>query len=134
VARQLARPLVLWAMLLGSVLVLAATTRIAAQDGALADVVGYVHDKVVSCWNVPPAAARLDATVRVKFRLERDGKLADDPVVLNPRSDEPAFALLAESARRAVIRCAPYDGLKRHAALYRSWHEVIVNFRPPFGR
>jgi hypothetical protein len=134
VARHLARPLVLRTMLLGSVLMLAATTPIAAQDGALADAVGYVHDKVVSCWNVPPAAARLDATVRVKFRLERDGRLADDPVVLNPRPDEPAFALLAESARRAVIRCAPYDGLKRHAPLYQGWREIIVNFRSPFGR
>lgn len=100
----------------------------------MADAVGYVHDKVVSCWNVPRAAAKLEATVRVRFRLERDGNLTDDPVILDPRPDEPAFALLAESARRAVIRCAPYDGLKRHAALHPSWREFIVNFRPPFGR
>lgn len=124
----------LTALLLGAAFAPAAGASALAQDRALADAVGYVHDKIVSCWNVPPAATKLDATVRVKLRLERDGRLADDPVVLNPRPDGPAFALLAESARRAIIRCAPYDELKRHAALYQGWREIIVNFRSPFER
>jgi hypothetical protein len=124
----------LTALLLGAALAATAGASAQARERGLADAVGYVHGKIVTCWTVPPAAAKLDAVVRVQVRLERDGRLADDPVVLNPRPGEPAFALLAESARRAVIRCAPYDGLKRHDALYRRWREITVNFRLPFTR
>ncbi|AZO79535.1 hypothetical protein B5U98_29930 [Bosea sp. Tri-39] len=117
-------------MLLGFALVLAVTTPVVAQDRAFADAVRYVHDKVTACWNVPPAAAPTGTIVRIRFELDRDGGLIGAPVVL----DQPlkaGVALLAESARRAVIRCAPYDGLKRHGALYPRWREIVLNFRQP---
>lgn len=64
------------------------------------------------------------------LRLDRDGAVTSEPIVLD-QPLEPGIARLAESARRAVIRCAPYDGLKRYGALYSRWREIILNFRQP---
>jgi hypothetical protein len=129
VARQFARSL-LRTMLLGFALVLAVTTPVVAQDRAFADAVRYVHDKVTACWNAPPAAAPAGTIVRIRFELDRDGAVTGEPIVLD-QPLAPGIARLAESARRAVIRCAPYDGLKRHSALYPRWREIILNFRQP---
>ncbi|CAN7683594.1 TonB C-terminal domain-containing protein [Bosea sp. LjRoot90] len=116
-------------MLLGSALVLAGTAPVAAQDRAFADATRYVHDKVTSCWNVP-AAVPAGRTVRIRFELDRDGALISEPTMLDQPS-KAGSALLAESAKRAVIRCAPYDGLKRYGALYSRWREIVLNFRQP---
>lgn len=129
-ARQFVRSLLFRTMLLGFALVLAATRPVVAQDRAFADAVRYVHDKVTACWNVPPAAAPAGTIVRIRLELDRDGGVTGEPIVL----DQPlalGIARLAESARRAVIRCAPYDGLKRYGALYPRWREIILNFRQP---
>lgn len=129
-ARQVARSLLLRTMLLGSALVSAVTAPVAAQDRAFADAVRYVHDKVIACWNVPPAAAPTGTIVRIRLELDRDGAVTGEPIVLD-QPLAPGITRLAESARRAVIRCAPYDGLKRHGALYPRWREIVLNFRQP---
>ncbi len=129
-ARRPARLLQLAAGFLGSALVLVVTAPAMAQDRAFAEAVRYLHDRVVSCWNVPPGAAPAGTVVRIRFELDRDGAVTGDPVVLD-QPLETVAARLAESARRAVIRCAPYDGLKRHGALYQRWRDIVLNFRQP---
>lgn len=129
-ARWPAGRLQLTAGLLGSMLVLAVTTPTAAQDRAFAEAARYLHNKVVSCWNVPHDAASPGTIVRIRFGLDRDGAVIGDPVVLD-QPLETGAARLAESARRAVIRCAPYDGLKRYGALYQRWRDIVLNFRQP---
>jgi hypothetical protein len=42
-------------------------------------------------------------------------------------SANPTFGIAAESARRAVLRCAPYS---LPAEKYDAWREVIINFDP----
>jgi hypothetical protein len=116
-------------LLLGGALILAVAEPVRAQDRALDDAIRYVHDKVTSCWNVPTAAPA-GTTVRVRLELDRDGGLVADPEVIDP-PPKAGVALLAESARRAVVRCAPYDGLRRYGALYPRWREIILNFRQP---
>ncbi|MGX1790589.1 hypothetical protein ACWIGM_27840 [Bosea sp. NPDC055332] len=129
-ARQPVRRLPPAAGLLGSALALFAAAAAVAEDRAFADAARYVHDKVVSCWNVAPGAAPAGTIVRIRFELDRTGAVVGEPVVLD-QPLETGAARLAESARRAIIRCAPYDGLKRHGALYRRWREIVLNFRQP---
>jgi hypothetical protein len=128
-ARPPARRLQLAAGFLGSTLALAVTAPAMAQDRAFAEAVRYLHDRVVSCWNVPPGAAPAGTVVRIRFELDRDGAVTGDPVLDQPL--ETGAARLAESARRAVIRCAPYDGLKRYGAQYQRWRDIVLNFRQP---
>jgi hypothetical protein len=102
---------------------------VAANERALAEIARYLHGAVARCWN-PPVEALSEAAVRIRLEFAHDGTLAGEPIVLDP-PDDPAAAALAESARRAVIRCAPYDGLTRHIALYPRWRQTVLNFHPP---
>lgn len=108
---------------------LALSQPAAANERALAEIARYLHGAVARCWN-PPAEALSEAAVRIRLEFAHDGSLAADPVVLDPPGDAAA-ATLAESARRAVLRCAPYDGLTRHIALYPRWRQIVLNFHPP---
>jgi hypothetical protein len=101
-----------------------------AQRAMSATVATYLHGSIVRCWNIPPGAGSAQDVVQLRLEFRRDGSLARDPVLLNPK-DEPGFTLLATSALRAVRRCEPYAGLKRHAEAYKHWRTVVVNFRRP---
>jgi len=86
-----------------------------------------LRSRLASCWNIqlaPPDLSEL--RVRVKIFLNPDGSLSQPPQVLEVGSSEFARSA-AESAVRAVRRCAPY-GLP--AAKYDSWREINVTFDP----
>ena len=122
-----AAPSLLAVVLQGAAFAPAMTGLALAEDRAVVEVARYLHTKSSSCWTIP-AAAPAGRTVRIRIELDRDGALVSEPVVIEP-PPEPAVMALIEGARRAVIRCAPYDGVKRYAALYPHWREIIVNFR-----
>lgn len=109
--------------------ILALSQPAAANERALAEIARYLHGAVARCWS-PPAEALSEEQVRIRLEFAHDGTLAAEPVVLDPPGGAAAAAL-AESARRAVIRCAPYDGLTRHVALYPRWRQIVVNFHRP---
>lgn len=100
------------------------------RQQAGAGVVALLHDAIIRCWNVPVRPGMAGKVARLRLELSRDGSLLGEPLVLDPQ-DDPDFTLLAESARRAVIRCAPYRGLTRHAGSYEDWRVVVINFRQP---
>ena len=80
------------------------------------------------CWDVPVGVANagnLYVIVRIQFR--RDGSLDADPVVMNSIT-HPAFQVAAESAVRAVRRCAPYSFMP--VAKYDLWKDIEVKFDP----
>lgn len=86
-----------------------------------------LRSRLASCWNIqlaPPDLAEL--RVRVKMFLNPDGSLLQAPQVLEVGSSEFARTA-AESAIRAVRRCAPYD---LPAEKYDSWREINVTFDP----
>lgn len=81
---------------------------------------------IQECWNVPVGAEGADKlVVRLQFKMTPEGVVDGFPEILNSDSN-PYFRPMAESARRAVLRCGPYDFLP--ADKYEEWNEVIINF------
>jgi len=80
------------------------------------------------CWDVPVGVrdAR-DLSVIVRIQFKQDGSLTSDPTIVN-HSAQPVFRVAAESAVRAVRKCAPFSFLP--AAKYEAWKDVEVNFDP----
>jgi outer membrane biosynthesis protein TonB len=82
--------------------------------------------QIQACWSLPAGAQDVkDIVVQVQISLRQDGSLAADPIPLNRGTG--AFQVVAESALRAVRRCAPY---RLPAAKYDVWKEVEINFDP----
>ena len=66
-------------------------------------------------------------TVTVRIQFNKDGSLSAEPRLMNQGS-HPAFQAAAESALRAVRRCAPYTFMP--PAKYEGWKDIIVDFDP----
>lgn len=83
--------------------------------------------QIQACWNPPVGAENAqDLVVRVRVQFRKDGTLSAEPVLMN-RGNSPYFQVAAESAMRAVRRCAPYT---MPAAKYDVWKDVEVTFDP----
>lgn len=83
--------------------------------------------RLAQCWNIqlaPPDPSEL--RVKVKMFLNQDGSLSQSPEILEVGSTEFARSA-AESALRAVRRCAPYN---LPVEKYDSWREINVTFDP----
>ena len=84
--------------------------------------------RIQQCWNPPAGAADArDIIVELRIRFNQDGSLAGPPTVSN-RGSSSYFQVAAESAMRAVVRCAPYTFLP--IAKYDAWKDVEVTFDP----
>lgn len=87
-----------------------------------------LRGQIQRCWNVPAGVADAQGlVVTVKMKLTENGEIDGAPVITSGGNDSGVGRVAAESARRAVQRCAPYN-LPRDK--YDSWSEVIVNFDP----
>jgi colicin import membrane protein len=83
--------------------------------------------QIQACWNPPVGAENAqDLVVKVRVQFRKDGTLSAEPSLLN-RGSSPYFQVAAESAMRAVRRCAPYT---LPAAKYELWKDVEVTFDP----
>lgn len=84
--------------------------------------------RIQQCWN--PPAGQADAkelTVLVRIQFNQDGSLATEPRITSRVS--PGYQqVAAESAVRAIRRCAPYSFMP--AAKYEAWKDIEVNFDP----
>ena len=80
------------------------------------------------CWTVPVGVAEArDLIVVVRILFRPDGSLSTEPRLINS-GNHPAFQAAAESALRAVRKCAPYSFMP--AAKYDAWKDVEVTFDP----
>lgn len=87
-----------------------------------------LRGQVQKCWNIPAGAMDGDKLrVSVKFKLSPDGELDGSPEIISGGGATGVERAAAESARRAVSRCAPYN---LPADKYDAWADVIVNFDP----
>ena len=73
-----------------------------------------LRGQVQRCWNIPAGAA--DA-----------GEIEGRQEIISGGGAAGIERAAAESARRAVLQCAPYT---LPADKYETWAEVIVNFDP----
>lgn len=87
-----------------------------------------LRGQIQRCWNVPAGA--LDAEglkVSIQFRLDRSGAIEGRPEIISGGGASGVERAAAESARRAVLQCAPYN---LPADKYDAWADVIVHFDP----
>lgn len=84
---------------------------------------------IQQCWNVPAGAADAEnLRVSVKFKLTPTGELDGRPEIIEGGGAAGIERAAAESARRAVMKCAPYN---LPSDKYEGgWDEVTVNFDP----
>lgn len=87
-----------------------------------------LRGQIQRCWNVPAGAADAEnLRVSVQFKLDRSGELDGRPEIIEGGASEGIGRAAAESARRAVLQCAPYN---LPAEKYEAWADVIVHFDP----
>ncbi|MFC6491009.1 hypothetical protein ACFP9U_23920, partial [Nitratireductor sp. GCM10026969] len=87
-----------------------------------------LRGQIQRCWNVPAGA--LDAEnlkVSLKFRLDPSGAIEGSPQIIAGGSGSSVERAAAESARRAILQCAPYN---LPSEKYSAWADVIVHFDP----
>jgi hypothetical protein len=84
---------------------------------------------IQECWNVPVGLENDSSNIiTMGVKLNRDGTLEEEPRRLAPLSGSAAGILQAfEAARRALIRCQPYD---LPAEKYETWREIEIVFNP----
>jgi colicin import membrane protein len=98
------------------------------QVGLIADDLQKLIARLRMCWAPPIASAKgPDVVVRLHVRFKPDGSLAEAPTVVNS-SQAPLFPAAAQSAVRAVTKCAPFSFLP--AAKYELWRDIEVSFDP----
>src|SRR5262249_918060 len=71
--------------------------------------------------NVPP-----NMIVKVRLRLNRDGRSTEAPEVMN-RNDDPTFRSLSDKAIEAMRACEPF---KLPREKYELWKDMVLNFDP----
>ena len=104
-------------------------SRVRTQPMTMSEI-DAIRYQIQECWTIP-AGAR-DArklVVRIKVFLNTDGSLAKAPeIVGGNQSGDPFYRTAAESARRAVQKCAPLKNLP--ADKYSRWRELTLTFNP----
>jgi colicin import membrane protein len=103
-----------------------------AVNGAAAQLsqseIDALRKRLEECWTPPigvDSSTRLNVVIRVLFN--NDGSVAKPPdVVAGPAS--PLGPAMAESAKRAILRCQPFKMLKPEH--YEQWKDIEINFDP----
>ena len=100
-------------------------TRLTASQEALLD--QAVRDGVSPCWRVLSGGQGADATVvRLRVQLNADGTVRGEPQVLQGQST-PYFAAAADTAKRAVMQCQPFN---LPSQWYSIWASMVWRFDP----
>jgi len=96
----------------------------------IAGIIDAIRHQIQQCWSVPAGARDAEnLIVRIKVFLNSDGSLAKAPEIIGAdQSDDPFYRAAAESARRAVLKCAPLKNLP--ADKYSRWRELTLTFNP----
>jgi membrane protein involved in colicin uptake len=84
---------------------------------------------IQACWNRPDFKGKVPV-VTLKVLLAKDGSLIGSPHVLRPKKSK-VFKAIADSAIRAVNRCAPFSTVPENPDLYEDLKEIYMNFHSP---
>lgn len=103
-------------------------TRTTAGGSLSQSEMDALRGQVERCWQIVPGMVDgADVRVRITMRLNRSGEIEGQPSVDARGGSEQTRRVLASGARRAVLRCAPYD---LPAEKYETWADVVMNFDP----
>jgi len=87
-----------------------------------------IRNKMRLCWNPTVGVENgLTNVMILGLKFDIDGKLVESPVNLTPNSGVGSLQAF-EAARRAVIRCSPYNELDPE--IYDGWKELNLKFNP----
>jgi colicin import membrane protein len=87
-----------------------------------------LRQKLGGCWSIPAGVDDASTLkVSVRFQLDRSGSLQGRPQVVAGGAASGPGRTAAESAVRAVQKCAPFN---LPSDKYDTWSEVVVNFDP----
>ena len=83
------------------------------------------------CWTIPAGAANAEGlAVQIRVFLRLDGSIAQPLQLINTArlvAGDSQFRAAADSAMRAIRRCAPY---RMPSDKYEEWREMDLNFDP----
>jgi outer membrane biosynthesis protein TonB len=100
-----------------------------APDAQLSQTeIDALRQRIRECWS-PPAGVDSNTNVYVELRVlfKQDGSLAQPPIVVAGSASALGPAL-AESGKRALLKCQPFTMLKPEH--YAQWKDITVNFNP----
>jgi colicin import membrane protein len=84
--------------------------------------------RLASCWSPPVGAVDAQKLfVVMRVTLKSDGTIAREPAVVGGTAS-PFGPALADSAKRALLKCQPYTMLK--AETYEMWKDMEIKFDP----
>lgn len=87
-----------------------------------------LRSQVSRCWNPPVGAAEAEnMVVSIRLKLDPSGALDGNPEIVSGGGSSMAERAAADAARRAVMRCAPFNA---PADKYEAWADVQFNFDP----
>ena len=91
--------------------------------------VDAIRIKLRSCWNIDPGAKDIqNMKIVIKTTLAPDGNISDiDILNIDEYKSSPWFKVVAESARRALIVCSPYN---LPVEYYQDWKNIVFTFYP----
>jgi outer membrane biosynthesis protein TonB len=86
--------------------------------------------RVEECWS-PPSGIETTSRVQVVLRVQfnHDGSVARPPDLVSGTAS-PLGPAMAESAKRAILRCQPFKMLK--VEHYDQWKDIEINFDPQY--
>jgi hypothetical protein len=92
-----------------------------------------IRYQIQQCWSIPAGARDAEnLVVRIKVYLNTDGSLSKAPEIVGSSggggTSDPFYRTAAESARRAVLKCAPLKNLP--VDKYARWREITLTFNP----
>ena len=82
------------------------------------------------CWDVPAGIAVANQNpIPITIFLNPDGSLARQPTI-DVQLPPGAMQIIAESAMRAILKCAPYKMFRQ--SNYEAWRQLPLGFDPKF--
>jgi hypothetical protein len=93
-------------------------------------VIDNIRHQIEKCWSIPAGVGDEGLIVRIKFFLNTDGSLSKAPEIVGdrPKTGDTNYDAVAESARRAVLKCAPFKNMP--VDKYPRWRKIIITFYP----
>lgn len=87
---------------------------------------GFIDSQIQRCWAAPVMTGDPGegGVARIRVRFLPDGTLAEPPAIMDKPAG-PRGLVFAESAAKAIAKCAPY---KLPPESYESWKDVMLYF------